>query len=77
MKRNIEAIIPVAPWGGHLAPDSQDAEAWLDDKTFVCKGNIYIINANGTVERKNGSKEKAREQVSRMSSLYQARPLQE
>ena len=77
MRRNIAAIIPGAPWGGHLFPDSQDAQLWIDDKTFICKGNIYIINAYGKVERKDKSEQEARNKVQRMSTVYQARTLQE
>ena len=33
-------------------PDSRDADTWLDQDTFVSKGNTYTIKADGKVERK-------------------------
>ena len=56
-------------------PDSQDAETWLDEDTFVSKGNIFTIKADGNVERKDKSPEETRTKVQRMSAVYQERAL--
>jgi len=56
-------------------PDSQDAEVWLDEDTFVSKGNIFTINADGKVERKDKPTEEMRTKVQRMSAVYQERAL--
>lgn len=44
-------IISAAPPGHKIMPDSQDAEIWLDDHTYIAGGNIYTINANGVVTK--------------------------
>ena len=47
-RRGVSSVVP----RGHPGPDSQGAETWLDQDTFVNKGNTYTINADGKVERK-------------------------
>ena len=70
-KRGVASVVP----NGHPGPDSQDAETWLDEDTFVSKGNIFTINADGKVERKDKPTEEMRTKVQRMSAVYQERAL--